>query len=223
MNVSLSPQLKQFVDRQVKAGRFENANDAISDALRLLEKRDKVVANLRASYVGLGNMAEQDIMALVFTVLMEAAKSAQEDLREIMASVKAINATKAAQRDLIGKITQDVAANAGRTGPLRFSARGIGSEKGYHRLPVPHLDVTSATGVRRVPTDLHPGRIDAKCVLAAIRDSIKGDLDSMSELGELESLRLQMAMDRYSKAMSTLSNVLKKISETQGTIISNLK
>jgi hypothetical protein len=36
----------------------------------------------------------------------------------------------------------------------------------------------------------------------------------MSELGETESLRLQMAMDRMSKMMSTLSNMLKKISCT---------
>jgi hypothetical protein len=32
----------------------------------------------------------------------------------------------------------------------------------------------------------------------------------MSELGEMESLRLQMAMDRLSKFMTTLSNMLKK-------------
>ena len=35
----------------------------------------------------------------------------------------------------------------------------------------------------------------------------------MSEMGEMESLRLQMAMDWMSKMMSTLSNLLKKISD----------
>jgi hypothetical protein len=39
-------------------------------------------------------------------------------------------------------------------------------------------------------------------------DTMKNDLDSMSEMGEMESLRLQMAMDRLSKLMSTLSNLL---------------
>jgi hypothetical protein len=52
---------------------------------------------------------------------------------------------------------------------------------------------------------------------------LKNDLDSMSEMGEMESLRLQMAMDRLSKMMSTLSNVLKKTSDTQSSIIGNLK
>lgn len=51
----------------------------------------------------------------------------------------------------------------------------------------------------------------------------KSDLDSMSEMGEMESLRLQMAMDRLSKMMSTLSNLMKKMSTTQDAIIQNMK
>lgn len=55
-----------------------------------------------------------------------------------------------------------------------------------------------------------------------LKDS-KANLDSMSQVGETESLRLQMAMDRMSKAMSAASNVFKKISDTAGGIIQNLK
>lgn len=47
--------------------------------------------------------------------------------------------------------------------------------------------------------------------------------DNMSEMGEMESLRLQMAMDRLSKMMSTLSNLMKKMSDTQSNITQNLK
>lgn len=54
-------------------------------------------------------------------------------------------------------------------------------------------------------------------------EQVKSDLDSMSEMGEMESLRLQMAMDRLSKMMSTLSNLLKKISDTASAITSNIK
>ena len=53
--------------------------------------------------------------------------------------------------------------------------------------------------------------------------SMRKDLDSMSELGETDSLRLQMAMDRMSKMMSTLSNLMTKISDTNSTIVQNLK
>ena len=54
-------------------------------------------------------------------------------------------------------------------------------------------------------------------------DTLKRELDSLNELGETESLRLQMAMDRLSKLMSTLSNILKKISDTSDTMVQNLK
>jgi hypothetical protein len=53
--------------------------------------------------------------------------------------------------------------------------------------------------------------------------SIQKGLDSMSEIGETESLRLQMAMDRMSKMMSALSNLMKKISDTSSAIVQNLK
>ncbi len=52
---------------------------------------------------------------------------------------------------------------------------------------------------------------------------IKGDLDSLSEMGEMDSLQLQMAMDRLSKLMSTLSNILKKTSDTASSITQNIK
>jgi hypothetical protein len=59
--------------------------------------------------------------------------------------------------------------------------------------------------------------------LNAQKDILKNQLDSMSEMGEQQSLRLQMAMDRVSKFMETLSNIMKKFSETSSQIISNLK
>ena len=42
-----------------------------------------------------------------------------------------------------------------------------------------------------------------------------GRMDEMSEISEELSLKLQMAMDRRSKFISTLSQIMKKISETQ--------
>jgi Bacterial antitoxin of ParD toxin-antitoxin type II system and RHH len=46
MNVILSPRRKQFVQREVKTGRFENATDSISAGLRLLEQRDRLAGSL---------------------------------------------------------------------------------------------------------------------------------------------------------------------------------
>ena len=223
MNVTLPAQLRQFVDREIKKGRFENASDAVADGLRLLEMRDQVAASPAMHWAILGSMGGGDIMAMAFLVMMEAAKSAREDLKEIMEEIKAINRAKAAQRELLKKLQHDMAANADGRPPVKYSPRGVGSEKGYHRLPLPRLDPAAPGGVRVVPTDMHPGRIKHVSVLCAILESVKNDLDSMSEMGEMESLRMQMAMDRLSKIMSTLSNILKKISESANTIASNLK
>lgn len=55
------------------------------------------------------------------------------------------------------------------------------------------------------------------------KETVKNKLDSLSEMGEMESLRLQMAMDRLSKLMSTLSNLLKKASDTAQCITQNIK
>src|SRR6266478_2375869 len=91
MNLTLPPRLKQFVAREIKAGRFENTSDAICDGLRLLEKRDAVAMSFRSDFAVLGSIGGSDIVVLVFIVMMEAAKSAEEDLREILKSVKAID------------------------------------------------------------------------------------------------------------------------------------
>lgn len=82
------------------------------------------------------------------------------------------------------------------------------------------------TQVARLATtladQLNTAKVEQEDLAKAI-DTLKQDIDSMSEMGEMESLRLQMAMDRMSKMMSTLSNLLKKISDTSNQITQNLK
>ena len=65
-------------------------------------------------------------------------------------------------------------------------------------------------------------KLHASSEMCAI-DAVKQDLDAMNESGETKSSRLQMAMDRLSKLMSTLSNILKKMSETSQEIVQNMK
>ena len=67
-----------------------------------------------------------------------------------------------------------------------------------------------------------PGESRAAKINAA-RDRLKAELDSVSEISEMDSLRLQMALDRLSKAMSTLSNLLEKASVTDDAITKDMK
>jgi len=133
-------------------------------------------------------MADADIEALAFLVLMQATKSAQDDLRDIMEKVKAINKHKQQLRNSLEK-SKDRQMN------------------GY-----------DLEGTFLLMATLYTKQLEAEAI-----DIAKNDLDSMSEMGEVESLRLQMAMDRMSKMMSTLSNLLKKISDTSSQIVQNLK
>ena len=54
-------------------------------------------------------------------------------------------------------------------------------------------------------------------------DSILSQLDNMGGLSEEMSLRLQMAMDRRSKFIQTLSQMMKRISTTQDVLVQNIK
>ena len=55
-------------------------------------------------YAVLGAMNGADIEAIAFLVLMQAAKSAQEDLKAIMNQVKKINKEKQKQRELMSEL-----------------------------------------------------------------------------------------------------------------------
>ncbi len=42
MNVSLTPELEQFVQAKVKTGRYLSASEVVREALRLLDDRDRL-------------------------------------------------------------------------------------------------------------------------------------------------------------------------------------
>lgn len=225
MNITLTPALRRFVRELVKSGRYLDEGEVVRTALRRMEAQVGL-AVAQADLPNLGGMGagDSDIMALAFIVMMEAAKSAQEDLKAVMDGVKAINRAKAALREVLAKSNRDAAANAGRCdeGALDFS-RGMGTERAYHRVSMPRLDPDAPGGVRYERVDLHPGRIVTVADLETAKETVKMKLDSLSEMGEMESLRLQMAMDRMSKLMATLANLLKKSSDTASAITQNIK
>ena len=218
MNVSLPAELAEFINKKVKAGLYENASDVVRDALRQFAQRDRAAD-------AFPTLSNSDINALAFLVMMEATKSANQDLKAIMDEVKAMTAAKQALRDIINKVNRDVAANAGQKDkqpPLDFST-GMGSEKSYHQAQMPLADPESECGVRFVPTNLYKKHLDDVAQLRCVQQNLKDQLDSMSELSEMTSLTLQMAMERRSEFMETFSNILKKISETTWGVVENLK
>lgn len=146
-------------------------------------------------------LPDGDVNALAFLVMMEASKSAREDLKSIMSDVKQINDAKASLRKkaLDSKATSESQSQT--------------TVKATSALRQP----TRATLAPVQPTPI-PKAEFAKKLQAA-----RNDMDSLSEMGEMESVRLQMRMDRMAKSAAVISELMKKQSETSQTIIQNLK
>ena len=117
------------------------------------------------------NVAGADVEALAFVVLMNAAQDAQDDLKAILAEVRALNRQKSRLRELLETVARE--------------------------------DAQLAERLRSEYEELFVGTDD--------------------DFGETTSVRLQMALDRRSKLLETLSNVLKKLADTEGSIVQNLK
>ena len=47
MNVSLTPELEQLVQNKVQTGRYNSASEVVREALRLMEERDQIKADVR--------------------------------------------------------------------------------------------------------------------------------------------------------------------------------
>lgn len=209
-----SPQAEAFYNKAMAEINPKHVRWIKTTAAEVNEKKlsDADVMTRSKSYGVLGNMNGQDIEAIAFLVLMQASKSAQEDLKAIMAKVKSINEQKAKLRNAMNKIN---------------SSRTISNVQ----LDSFHLVINQSKALQKGnnPDTVKLARSASgkstvnKKELDAIKEKMKGDLDSMSEMGEMESLRLQSAMDRMSKMNSILSNLLKKIHDTQQSIIQNLK
>jgi hypothetical protein len=59
--------------------------------------------------------------------------------------------------------------------------------------------------------------------LEAKAQGLQAKPGAMSEMSETQSLELQMTMDRMSKLLETMSNIMKKMSDTGSSIIQNMK
>jgi hypothetical protein len=57
----------------------------------------------------------------------------------------------------------------------------------------------------------------------SLRNYVAGNLQSLADMSQTMELRLQMLMERRSKMLEMLSNLLKKQSDTASAIIANMK
>jgi len=186
--------------------------------------------------------ANTDIEALCFVVLSGAMNDSQEDLKMIMAEVKANTAAKQQLRNEIDKLSTYYSSlaskkpydlvnvsdvqNAFQVPGLPNGANGWDGDSP----PIPNADPNSSTGytwstapnLALVEDQNNKGKVSVQSVNSLVQ-GMKDNLDSLSDVSQTQSLRMQMAMDRYSKLTETLSNILKKIDTTDEAVVANLK
>lgn len=49
MNISLTPELEQFIDGKIESGGYNNASEVIREGLRLLKESDEIRQRIRES------------------------------------------------------------------------------------------------------------------------------------------------------------------------------
>lgn len=169
----------------------------------------EVLAAARANAAKLVTAKDADVTALAFIVLMQAAKSAHEDLKAIMEGVKKVNAEREAVEAAMAKLSPTV-KSLKKSPPPAYLKKLTSAKTPNLKLAYTVLPAGSAA--------ICESKADDLCL-----DELRQKLDSLSELSEMDMLRLQMLMDRRAKVLSTISNIMKKVSDTANSIIQNLK
>lgn len=163
------------------------------------------------SYANLNGLAGADIDALAFLVIMNAAKSAQEDIKNLMIEVNNINKQKEQLRKMQNQLKQ---------------ANSKLSKSQYDSIQKA-VYVINSVHTQKIKMETSSLQMKQSTWSVAdvntLQNNMKSELDSMTEMGQAESVRLQMIMDRQSKLITALSNILKKISDTASSITQNLK
>lgn len=92
----------------------------------------------------------------------------------------------------------------------------------YRLLTAKSADLLARAEATRAGYEPKPGQ-PSRAELDAAMEALKAEVDSTSQMSDMTSLRLQMTMDRRSKLIETLSNILKKISDTENSLVHNVK
>lgn len=233
---SLAPSGIKKLERLALASAPSIASGTAFAAIQKQTELDAIV-----EFAGLSGM---DVSEAAFIVMAMATKDMDDDIRMIMAEIKAMTTAKQKLRDLIKQlndwISQEMSKDrqefktsdvekarasgekpsvSGKPQPARAAlARGIVLEKASS--PVIHLEYAKAPTIPPLPPKDSATTIQG---LKSLLDELTSKLDGMNEMSEMTSLRLQMTMDRRSKFISTLSQMMKKMSTTQDTLVQNIK
>ncbi len=178
-------------------------------------------------FPGLG---EKNAEEAAFIIMLMALEDTDRELRLVLEESRALEDTERKLHEMMTELDRSISRELAKSKSTKNRiSKKPGAESSRIAFPLPlkrmktevlQIEYIKAPVVPQVPKDRSDWSVlDFKSFQAEI---VKA-LDSVSGLSEMMSLRLQMIMERRSKIIQTLSNILKKISQTSEAIIQNIK
>jgi hypothetical protein len=171
-----------------------------------------------------GSLSIEDALLLV---QMDRVRLCESQLQDQINSIRAKNDQMAKLNDLKTKITElkaDFKSDAKETDSL---SKNLASGKKWDP-DVKNTATELADGWQKLGLD--PSYVDkftngtiTKGELAAAEQVIKSQTDSLSSSSQMDMVRLQSLNNKRSEAFDTMTNMLKKASDSKSSVVSNFR
>jgi hypothetical protein len=210
MQSTMQPSAKAWVEQQAHLELQKASTDTPSIEAAVYNRFPGL--NTRGSAVKAG-----DINALVAIVMMQTLNDSEKDLQNMMSQMQAINNAKQKLRDLLSQTQLEIKSNQ------TLDAKAMCQTALCKTLPSTLGEISNATANLQKPVRIStPGKL-TYADLRTLPAQIQNSLDSLNDIGQAQQMKLQMLMDQRSKLIETMSNLMKSISDTNSTIIQNIK
>jgi hypothetical protein len=206
----MQPSAKAWVAQQAHLELQKPSTDAPSIEAAVYNRFPAL--NTRGSSVKAG-----DINALVAIVMMQTLNDSEKDLQNMMSQMQNISDAKKKLRDLLSQTQLEIKSNE------TLDAKAMCQTALCKSLPSTLGEISNATANLRKPLRIF---IPAKLTYADLRTvpaQLQSALDSLNDISQEQQLQIQMLMDRRSKLIETLSNIMKTMSDSSSSIIQNIK
>jgi hypothetical protein len=219
LSSALQPSAKAWTEQQAKIEAARTVPDV--DALRaaIQQRFSTSLSRGKTGQTAVSGVTENqvDIEAMVLIVLMEATQDNQSDLQSVMEQMQKENEQKQELRQLIDEINKaEAGLSANQKSETCRSAL-------CSSLPARVAALNALSGSTGKSVRLQAQANPSYKQLTALKAQANNALDSMNDVSETQSLELQMAMDRRSKLLEMMSNIEKAVSDTDSSIVQNLK
>lgn len=219
----LQPSARQKVTLAARA-----CENKIASLKEIPDYQHFALESLRTQFRGLSS---QEIDVLVQLVMFEVWQAEEEALREMLDEMDRMNELKKKQREYIKNIKEQ--RNRSRT-KLRAEYEGLKAQdhtaspqkKAVLLKKSPRMASTRRLKRQYPRSPLIKFKNTKNMSLAELEkyiDEMETDYGTLGNLSEELSLKIQIQTERHQKIIQTLSNILKKISNTSDIIISNIK